>query len=218
VLVLPASDYARAFDAAVAIASERGAATSIRDRRSGLIESEPVIAPTLIEPWYWPRSTTKHVVSGTLAFERRRMRCVFSASGSETTAATGALLTGPDTLGSLADATDLTRHEGTIELRVWVFLERASQPGQRRNTWTRKATSQSRVYPPDAEDPPLPDQHWEVVSRDPETERRILDAIARHLADGQAGRTGELSDSDGGEAGADQSTARIGEVGETAGG
>ncbi len=183
VLIAP-GQYAQAFDAALAIARDRGTVATIRDRRSGLIETEPVFAPTLCEPWHWNRGEFEQMVEGTVALQRRRVRFEFAPAEQPPETAEPAkagAMAGPDFTGQRGGEADLTAWAGPIELRVIVALERAHQPGQRRSTWTRKATTATRVFPEDREEGAWPNQFWQVVARDLETENRMLAQIEAEL-------------------------------------
>jgi hypothetical protein len=204
-LAIESAHYAQAFDAALVVARNHGAPAAIRDRRSGLIETEPVYTPTLCEPWYWPRSTFEHVIEGTVSLQRRRARFEFSpAVVPDQPPQQSAQLLGPEYTGAQSNEIDLTTWTGPIDLRVTIFVERAHQPGERRSTWTRKATSQATVFPLDEDDPPVPDQFWQVVTRDRETEQHILAEVARMLQQPPAEEAAALSAS---------SPARIGSAG-----
>src|SRR5437667_5116632 len=50
-LTIPASDYTAAFDAAMDAARIHGLPAVLRDRRAGVIETDPRIAGSVLEPW-----------------------------------------------------------------------------------------------------------------------------------------------------------------------
>jgi len=100
---------------------------------------------------------------------------------------------------------DLTRYEGDLELRVWVYLERSYTFGVRRSAWTQSLRSQmqiistetgealqaeSTLVPPNwserrSIDPdrgtPIMPSVWSPISRDPAFERRLLEKIRKRL-------------------------------------
>ncbi|MFB0987088.1 MAG: hypothetical protein QMB94_12380, partial [Phycisphaerales bacterium] len=81
--------------------------------------------------------------------------------------------------------TDLTTFEGPVELRVWVYVERAHRSGVRSNTWSRVGRSYSTnpletISPDDGttRSPVL----WTPVGRDQAMERRLLAEVQQSLA------------------------------------
>ena len=76
---------------------------------------------------------------------------------------------------------DLSRHTGSLELRVWVYVERAHSPGLRRSTWTRAKTTRTRIILPE-EAQALPAHFWTPVHRDEAFERRLLAAVQDALS------------------------------------
>ena len=51
VVLIASGEYAQAFDAAVDAAINRGMKPVFLDRRSGVIESNPAVAVSVIDPW-----------------------------------------------------------------------------------------------------------------------------------------------------------------------
>ncbi|MBT8487007.1 MAG: hypothetical protein HKO59_12805 [Phycisphaerales bacterium] len=179
-LVIDAGDYARAFDAAVAAAKDAGMPPEVRDRRGGVIETVAVDAPTLLEPWRVDGSVLERRLEQTISHERRRARFEFMPIGDALPPADPPEpLLGPDLLATRTDSIDRTSHAGTMALRVWVYTERSHQPGLRRDTWTRRASSTAIVF--DAEGDRRPRQFWTPVARDPDLERRLLARVERAL-------------------------------------
>jgi hypothetical protein len=85
-------------------------------------------------------------------------------------------------LGTREPDVDLTTSHEPLEVRVTVWVERAHQPGLRRDTWSRQATSRTRITLPDGDGKPLPSTFWTPVSRDRELEERLLAAVETALA------------------------------------
>lgn len=143
---LDGTAYARTFDEVVSLLQDEGFAIAIRDRDGGVVESRPAIAGSLIEPWNWPGGDLGAALENTASFQRRRIRFEFLPVGFSPAppAGEGALI-GPRVPGSEdpagARAIDLADHEGPIELRVWVYVERAFTPHLQRSTWTLTRTS-----------------------------------------------------------------------------
>jgi hypothetical protein len=156
VLRFDAARYGEAFDAAIAAAHRRGMPPELRDRRGGIIETQPVLAPSWLEPW---RSGASR--ESTVTMERRRVRFEFVAAGTP------------------QEPVDLLAHEGEIDLRVWVLVERAFAPGVRRDTWSRALTTRAVIIRSAAAGSPPVSDFWEPIHRDLELEQELLAAIAK---------------------------------------
>lgn len=185
-LTIGPDQYQMAFDAAVEAARTAGLDAVLRDRRSGIIETSPTDAGSALEPWKGDNASLEQGLENTLAHQRRRARFEFVPAGfrySQTTADQG--LSGPDLLVTEHAATDLTRLDGDLELRVWVFVERAHLLGLRRGTWSRALTTRTVIIDPDSDGRALPARYWTPVARDTAFERRLLAAVDKQLAAGQ---------------------------------
>lgn len=177
-LEIAAGDYETAFDAALNALRADGMPAVIGDRRSGIIESEAKAAPSMLEPWVQDGATLEDRWASTLAYHRRRAEIVFIAAGAPIPAER--LPGEPALLGEPEAIADLSAWEGDVEAIVRVYLERRNEVGLRRFTWTRKATTRTRVVPPSGS-PALAASAWTPISRDPDFERRLRDAIESQL-------------------------------------
>lgn len=190
VLVIQPDQYQAAFHAALEAADDQRLSPVVRDIRTGVIETEPTIAASLLEPWRVEPTGLDQRIENTIAMRRRLARFEFSPAGATGRAdrppLTEANADGADPLGLDAPLTDLTEAGAPIELRVWVFLEQAARPGLRRGTWTRRSTTQAAVYRPgldaDMDEEPLPRLIWTPVSRDPAMEAHLLNEVRKILA------------------------------------
>ena len=180
-LSIDSQRYSDAFDAAVEAARVAGLSPIVRDRRSGLIETEPRIAGSVLEPWRDDNASFTQAIENSITFQRRRARFEFAPVIFQPDQAPDAQLTGPDLFGTQAAEIDLSRHTGPLELRVWVYVERSYTPGLRRSTWTRANTTRTRIVPAE-DDGALPRQYWTPVHRDEAFERRLLTAVQSALA------------------------------------
>ncbi|MDZ4830204.1 MAG: hypothetical protein SGJ09_08420 [Phycisphaerae bacterium] len=189
VVTIDRMNYAKAFDAAVALASDRGMPADLRDRDAGVIETRAKVAGSVIEPWDWPRGETIASIEGTISYQRRRARFEFTPSGFRPTLqAEDAPLFGQRTPGTVTSdasgAVDLTTYDGPIDLRVWVYVEQAFTPGLQRSTWTFSQTSFS-TNP--LKNEPMGDgttrdrSIWTPVERDEVMERMFLEEIQSRL-------------------------------------
>ena len=181
VLTVESSSYNQAFDAAVEAANQWGMPARMRDRRNGVIETDPAIASSIFEPWKTDNPTFSDAMENTLGMHRRTVRFEFTPVGFEESVLRATeVLTGPDMVALGSADLDLTDYKGELELRAWVFLERAGQPGYQRNSWTR---NRSGVFV--ANDPGRQTQKgiiWTSVHRDEAFERRLLATVSHELS------------------------------------
>ena len=180
-LSIDSESYSDAFDAAVEAATVAGLSPIVRDRRSGLIETEPRIAGSVLEPWRTDNASFAQAIENTITFQRRRARFEFTPVVFQPEQPADAPLTGPDLFATQDVEVDLSEHTGPLELRVWVYVERAYTPGLRRSTWTRAKTTRTRIVPVEDTES-IPGQYWTPVHRDEAFERRLLAAVQSALA------------------------------------
>ena len=206
-LVIDTATYARAFDAADESVRAAGMAPTLRDRRSGVIHTEPRIAGCMYEPWRQDNADLDQALENTISLQRRRARIEFTPAGFDpTTTDPGQELTGPDLLGLEGPRWDLTDYDGEIELRVWVYLERSYTFGVRRSEWARGVGEQMQIIDTETGqalsagtiDPrdlalrrrfadrkddlrDIQPSMWVPVSRDEAYERRLMEEIRRRL-------------------------------------
>ena len=180
VVLIASGEYAQAFDAAVDAATNRGMKPVFLDRRSGVIETNPAVAGSVIEPWKQSASSPRQALENTLSLQRRTARFEFRPSkASVVPNTTGGELVGPDLLAGFDQ--DLTNYDGELELRVWVYVDRHYTQGVRRGTWTLGSESVSRVLPTQEPWEQAPGRFWVPVSRDVPTERTMLLSIEARL-------------------------------------
>lgn len=154
-LTIAGADYNRTFDAAVEVARQEAFVGGLRDRRTGVIETEPAIAPTMLEPWYAHRESCEQIVQSTISLQRRRARFEFIP-----------------VVDDAASASDVMAYEGDLQLRVFVFVDRRHTVGRRRSTWTRRAVSAEEIW--EIEAGPIIGGHWEPIGRDTAMEGRLM--------------------------------------------
>lgn len=191
-LRIDAGSYPEAFDAAMEASRINGLPLALRDRRSGVIETEPAFAASILEPWRDDNATLGQSLENTIAFQRRRARFEFAPAGAALPtvpptappaappAAADDPLEGPDLLGVETRQLDLSAYDGALELRVQVIVERAHTMGVRRSTWSRRSTTRATIDAP-ASDGDIPASFWTPVSRDEAFERRLLAAVDNAL-------------------------------------
>lgn len=185
-LTVNGEQYEMAFDAAAEVARREGLDSIFVDRRGGTLEAGPEIAGSLLEPWRTDNSSLGQALENTISFQRRRARFEFLPVGfvPPTIPAGDAPLTGPGPI-ALEPALDLVSEPQNLELRVWVYVERANTPGIRRFAWTRRGTT--NFVDPEAEriieqsGSPETLSTWTPVGRDIEAEYRLLAAVKQRL-------------------------------------
>lgn len=180
VLTIEAPAYPDAFRAAHAALSDAGFGPDLEDRDGGLIESRPVPGGSLLEPWAWADGDVGNGVADTLAWQRRIARVEFVPLEFRPP---DALSVDRPALPGASAPRDLARHDGPIEVRVWVFVERAFTPGLRRSDWTFAVTSVSTSPEPvgTSSTGGAPGR-WTPVGRDPALEARLRDRLGERLA------------------------------------
>ncbi len=173
-------EYSAAFDAAVEVARSHGMSPAFLDRRAGIIETEPVIAGSILEPWYSDNASFNQTIRNTLA--RNRFRARFEFTRAEFTPRTQSDEIPPiDLLGTTNDQWDLTVDTVPLDLRVWVFEERGHTVGQRRNTWTFIGSSTTYHVPVNGTWDENPGTFWTPSTRDEPAERRLLGEVEQRL-------------------------------------
>lgn len=184
-LSIAAGDYAVAFEQACLATQEAGMPPLVRDPVGGVIQGRPRLAGSLIEPWRIDQASFSGAVANTLNKQRRRVRVEFLPIDFRAPEPTGqGLLLGAVVPGSTIDearSIDLLNHDGEIEVRVWVYIEREFIANLQRSTWTRVG----KVY---ARDPVAAERprdgttrsvsRWTPIGRDEVMERALLGDIA----------------------------------------
>ena len=191
------ADYDRAFEAALEAARADGLDPVVADRALGVIETDARSAGSLLEPWRTDNAGLQDGVAHTVNFERRRARFEFvPESFAAPVPAQGDRSEGPALPGSdrAERRFDLTKWDGTIELRTWVYVDRAFRPNQQIGRWTlgqtRYATDPGDVPEPEDESTRAPTE-WTPIGRDEPYERRLMQRIHALLAEWQAHDAGE---------------------------
>jgi len=186
---LAGQDYGRAFKACIDAGREQDMPPALADRGNGIIETEPRIMGSVIEPWRTDASGVDQLAESTLQLQRRRVRFVFVPAGFEPEPIDGRSdFTGAAQPGSPADTRrfDLETWQGAVELRARVFVERGFVPGVRSNTWsaTLSTTTTEPVRKGPKDDTTRSPTQWTPVGRDEAAERTIT-ARVRALLEAQ---------------------------------
>jgi hypothetical protein len=180
VVLLSSGEYAIAFDAAIDAASSNGLKPVFIDRRGGIIETDPTVAGSVVEPWKQSAFSTWQTLENTLSLQRRTARFEFRPiNRSLEPDSKEGMLMGPDLLA--AAGKDLTQYIGDLELRVWVYVDRHYTQGLRRGSWSLNSESVSTVLSASEPWAQSPGRFWAPVSRDISTERTLLSTIEMQL-------------------------------------
>ncbi|MEL7210341.1 MAG: hypothetical protein AAGK32_19275, partial [Actinomycetota bacterium] len=169
----------------------RGLPPAIRDRRSGVIETDDRIGAGWFEPWRLEPSSDLEGTA-TASTVRRRARVEFRCPSGGVAAdvpdepAAGADLFGVRSATPVAG--DLLNGDGPFEVRVRVTVERAHRPGLRVDTWSRRLTTQSRIERPGPPRTTEPTTTWWPVARDPGLEADLLADIAARMGGARSER------------------------------
>lgn len=190
-LRLDRGDYNRAFRACIEAGREQDMPPALADRGNGIIETEPRLIGSLLEPWRTDTKGLDQTMQATVQMERRRVRFVFVPEGFEPQVIDGTSdFQGAAAPGSPEDLArfDLETYEGPIELRTRVFIERGFTPGIRQNTWSgtlRTVTTEPKPKQRDDGTTRSPTQ-WTPIGRDEVAERRLTARVAELLAESDA--------------------------------
>ena len=189
-LALSGMDYETCFEQVVEVARDQGMPAVLRDRSGGLIETAPRISGSLFEPWRQDNASFVAGLENTIAFQRRRARFEFVPAGFMAPEPTDPeTLDGPPLPGAKDDdLLDMQTYDGPIEVRIWVYVERAFTPGMRNGTWTRSQTTftSDRLNPArgSSTDTAFDRSKWTPVRRDEPYERLLLEALDKRMGRG----------------------------------
>lgn len=188
VLTIHAPDYNAAFDAALDSAQAHGLRPVVTDRGTGIIETDARTSGSMLEPWRTDNSGFAQMVGNTINFERRRMRVEFVPADFTLPAPDpGAQVVGAALPGTTKAESrfDLLHHEGPIEIRAWVYVEREFRANQQIGSWTQRQTRYAgdpldRQAPGDLTT--IAEGTWTPIGRDEAYERTVMADIQRRLA------------------------------------
>ena len=181
--------YETCFEEVIRVASDSGMPATVRDRAGGLVETAPRLCGSILEPWRQDNSGFNQTLENTIALQRRRARFEFVPASFVAPPITDPeVLDGAALPGSTDDGIfDVSTYDGALELRVWVYIERAFTPGLRNGTWSRSQLSFSS-------DPLAPERltlesgatvdlsRWTPLRRDTAYEQRLIEMIQSRLS------------------------------------
>ncbi len=186
-LTVTSDDYSTVFAAAGEVSTRQGMPPLVNDFVGGVIEGRPRLAGSLIEPWRIESSSANQLIESSINTQRRRVRFEFLPIEFKPNEPTGeGVLQGPIVPGSTMDdvrSVDLMNHQGNIEVRVWVYVERKFEPYLQRNTWSRVGTQFAQGPADDVPDDGSTRSQslWTPVGRDQAMERRMLGQLSSQV-------------------------------------
>lgn len=189
VLAMTHADYGRVFDAALEAAREQGLEPVVVDRELGVIETQPRTAGSVVEPWRTDNAGFDDMLAHSVNFERRRARFEFVP---DTFAMEPPRMDtrsdGPPVAGSdrAQGRFDLLHHDGSIEMRTWVYVDRGFVANRRIGHWTlgeaTVATDPTKAQAPEDQSTRTPTE-WTPIGRDVPYEQRLMRRIRELLAE-----------------------------------
>ncbi|QNN21098.1 hypothetical protein HED60_02040 [Planctomycetales bacterium ZRK34] len=149
-------EYDRVFDAAILVLRDEHFVVARKDRRFGVVTTEPRVAASAFEPWNTDNTTTAQTTESTLNLDRRTVRVM---------------------INPVANA------GGEYELAVEVTLDRRQHPTRLLNTAAMGAVGvghrETNVYRPLLTESGLEESYWTPVGRDELLAKRLLAKILR---------------------------------------
>jgi hypothetical protein len=150
------AEYDRVFDAAVLVLRDEHYVVARKDRRFGVITTEPRTAASVFEPWHTDNTTPAQTTESTLNFDRRTVRVMINPA---------------------AEAGD------EYQLQVQVTRDRRHHPTRVLNTAAMGSVGvghrEATDYKPLLTETGLEESFWSPVGRDELLEKRLLAEILR---------------------------------------
>jgi len=159
-LEIDRQEYARLFDATVLVLRDYGFRVARQDYRFGVITTEPMRAPTILEPWQTINTTVDQAFASTVNDQRRRVTISLVPAEAD-----------PPTTGAPTP----------YELHAEVIVERLMVPTARLtgSTAGRRIVHQLSSVPVEWQQRGIRATYWRTIGRDPYLEQRLLAGIVR---------------------------------------
>lgn len=167
VAAVPGGQYDAVFDAAVATLRDLRFDVDRTDRRFGVVTTEPLIASSVVEPWYRDNTTARQALESTLHKQRRTVRIELKPTAD-------APPDGP---------------AGAYQLQVVVDVERQYHPPRPIHTSALGRVTYRRAerrYRPIETEAGIEESYWLSLGRDELLERRLAQMILHRAANGDA--------------------------------
>ena len=180
-LVIPTGEYDRSMQTAVDTLGRLGYRCAVIDREAGIVDTDPLRAGSLVEPWRTDNATLSDAAANTVSPRRRQVRLTWVPVGAESVLVQPERLDGPTLPGTVAPTAPAALGGGPLVLRAIVSLEQQYTPGDRISPYSASLSS-GYSEPREATEGPVDRSPWTPVGRDEATEQRILGLIERALA------------------------------------
>jgi hypothetical protein len=187
-IAVPAGEYDRSVQVAVDTLNRLGYRCTVIDREAGVVDTDPLRAGSLVEPWRTDNASLSDAAANTVSPRRRQVRLSWTPVGAQLPLTEPATLSGPELPGSKAPSPRPDLASGALILKAIVSLEQQYTPGDRISTYSASLSS-GYSEPRSATEGPVDRATWTPVGRDEATEQRILGLIERSL--GAAGGPGD---------------------------
>jgi hypothetical protein len=179
-ITIPVGQYDRSMQTAVDTLNRLGYRCTVIDREAGVVDTDPLRAGSLVEPWRTDNASLSDAAANTVSPRRRQVRLSWTPVGVEQPLAEPATLSGPELPGSRSPSARADRGKEPLILRALVSLEQQYTPGDRISTYSASLSS-GFSEPRAATEGPVDRGTWTPVGRDEATEQRILGLIERAL-------------------------------------
>ncbi|MBI1372819.1 MAG: hypothetical protein GC159_08675 [Phycisphaera sp.] len=158
-IAIGTNEYDQVFDATVDVLRDKRYVVDRKDRRFGVVTTEPRIAASVFEPWYDDNSTGHQVAEASLNHERRTIRVEIQP------------VKAADDSGAITDR---------YQLFVQVDMDRRHNPPQTLNSAAlgRMSIQQSRrINRPLLTERGIEKVEWSPIGRDELLEQRLVEEI-----------------------------------------
>ncbi|MBM4052860.1 MAG: hypothetical protein FJ270_09000 [Planctomycetes bacterium] len=179
-IAIPDGDYGRSMQTAVDTLNRLGYRCAVIDREAGVVDTDPLRAGSLVEPWRTDNASLSDAAANTVSARRRQVRLSWTPVGAEDLLVEPSTLGGPELPGSTAPRARVELGKGPLILRAIVSLEQQYTPGDRISPYSASLSSTFKE-PRSATEGPVDRGTWTPVGRDEATEQRILGLIERAL-------------------------------------
>lgn len=179
-LAVPVGNYDRSVEAAVSTLDALGYRCTVIDREAGIVDTQPLRAGSLVEPWRTDNASLSDAAANTVSQRRRQVRLFWTRPDAPAEPITDAVLKGPTLPGTTAPATAVAMGTTPLVLRAIVSLEQQYTPGDNISTYSASLSSQY-TEPKSATSGPVDRGPWTAIGRDEATEERILGLIAKAM-------------------------------------
>ncbi len=178
-IAITADEYDRVFEAAVDTLRDMRFIVDRKDRRFGVVTTQPLIASAVVEPWHADNTTGRQVWESTLNMQRRTVRVEIEPAVDEAAETADAAQAPAEAAPEPAPAAAEAGAAG-YRLRVLVAVDRRHLPNRPLHTAALPrvgAEYADRRYRPLETEAGVEEPSWQPIGRDEHLERRLVEAI-----------------------------------------